>query len=618
MERLFAISFFVILISVFLVGQETDSIKTYTLKQITVFGNKYSIDKTEFPVEKDNLSSVLELGGFNIIRKGVFLAQDIYADGLKRGDYTIVVDGERYHNACPMRMDAPLSRINPIEVESVEFVKSSANLQAGLGGTISINKFAPTDNFNLEGSLTQMFGKSDETDLSLFAEKVNHRISLRYTQGIPYKTGDGKTFKDLYGYKNNTKFQFGEASLYGVIDAWKYTGSIMYTEKVSFPYLQMDEIRSIVYNGSFSYEDHKLYFNYTDHLMNNDLRVSSMFMETDAKNFTVGMVSKYFEIYYRYWNADNRMNMANGSMSIYNNILPQINLYSTNLFHQISYLGFNLSGKVGLSYYYIGNKDVMNFYSAVYDNPKDKRVFPLLGVSISHSDLIGESLSFNNQFDIMAEAPEAEALYINIKRMMGKPYWSGNPNLDQPFRTTLRSNLSAANLSLDLFGSYIFNYVYMAAANVGKQKYQTFDNVNALIAGLNLRLNYEFIESEASYTYGENKTTKKPLLEILPLRISTRFTSPEFYSMKVYLKHTYENAQNRIDGSFLETPSGAWNTIDIGLIWKYSMLIVAVDLQNILDHNFSKHLSYLRDPFASGMRVIEPGTSVRVNVRYSY
>ncbi|MCK9282079.1 MAG: hypothetical protein M0P71_15765 [Melioribacteraceae bacterium] len=141
-------------------SQVSDSLKTYNLKEVLVFGKKYLIDQTEFPVEKDNLTEVLELGGFNIIRKGGFLAQDIYADGLKRGDYTIVVDGERYHNACPMRMDAPITRINPIEVKSINLVKSSSNLQSGLGGVIEVNRSIPTDNFGFSGSISQMLGKS--------------------------------------------------------------------------------------------------------------------------------------------------------------------------------------------------------------------------------------------------------------------------------------------------------------------------------------------------------------------------------------------------------------------------------------------------------------------------
>lgn len=618
MKLLLGTCLFIIFTSKCLIAQDEDSVKIYTLKQITIFGNKYSIDKNEFPVEKDNLSSVLSLGGFSIIRKGVFLAQDVYADGLKRGDYTIVVDGERYHNACPMRMDAPLSRINPIEIKSVEFIKSSANLQSGLGGTIAINKRLPRDDFDFEASVTQSLGKSNETDISLLTEKLNHRISLRYNQGIPYKTGNDKSFKDLYGYKTNSKYQFSEASVYGMVSDWKYSGSIMYSKDISFPYLQMDERKSVVYNASLAFNEYKLYFNYTDHLMNNDLRVSSMFMETKARNLTLGMVSKYFELYYRHWDADNNMRMANGTMPIYNNILPKINLYSGNLFYQVKEDNFNLTGKVGLAYYNIGNKDVLNFYNSIYKNARGDRIFTLLGFSVSHNSHFSGKFAFNNQLDLALEVPEAEVLFVTVKRMMGKPYWSGNPKLDQPFRTTLRSSISASHFSFDLYGSFISNYVYLASALVGMQKYQTFGNVDALIAGTTFRVNYDFIESEVTYTYGENRNTKKPLIEILPLHISTKLTAPEFFNIRFFIKHTYENAQKRVDKSFWEIPTAAWNTIDFGLLWKSSPIVVNVDVQNILNLEYSQNLAYVRDPFSSGMRIIEPGVSVRVNVRYSY
>lgn len=618
MKLLLGTCLFIMFTSKCLIAQDEDSVKIYTLKQITIFGNKYSIDKNEFPVEKDNLSSVLSLGGFSIIRKGVFLAQDVYADGLKRGDYTIVVDGERYHNACPMRMDAPLSRINPIEIKSVEFIKSSANLQSGLGGTIAINKRLPRDDFDFEASVTQSLGKSNETDISLLTEKLNHRISLRYNQGIPYKTGNDKSFKDLYGYKTNSKYQFSEASVYGMVSDWKYSGSIMYSKDISFPYLQMDERKSVVYNASLAFNEYKLYFNYTDHLMNNDLRVSSMFMETKARNLTLGMVSKYFELYYRHWDADNNMRMANGTMPINNNILPKINLFSGNLFYQVKEDNFNLTGKVGLAYYNIGNKDILNFYNSIYKNARGDRIFTLLGFSVSHNSHFSGKFAFNNQLDLALEVPEAEVLFVTVKRMMGKPYWSGNPKLDQPFRTTLRSSLSASHFSLDLYGSFISNYVYLASALVGMQKYQTFGNVDALIAGTTFRVSYDFIESEVTYTYGENRNTKKPLIEILPLHISTKLTAPEFFNIRFFIKHTYENAQKRVDKSFWEIPTAAWNTIDFGLLWKSSPIVVNVDVQNILNFEYSQNLAYVRDPFSSGMRIIEPGVSVRVNVRYSY
>ncbi len=618
MRSLILISASLLFLNVFISAQEIDSVKIYTLNQITVFGKKYSIDKSKFPVEKDNLSSVLELGGFNIIRKGVFLAQDIYADGLKRGDYSIIVDGERYHNACPMRMDAPITRINPIEVETIELVKSSANLQSSLGGTVSIKRSVPKTGFNFSGSLTKVFGKSNETDIALSVEKLENRISLRYNDGIPYETGNNKSFKDLYGYRNNTKYHFGEASLFGAFGDWKYSASFMYTDNVSFPYLQMDEKKSLVYNGSLSYDDYKIYFNYTDHLMNNDLRVSTMFMETHAKNLTIGIKSNNAEAYYRYWNADNNMMMSNGMMKIYNNILPKINLYSANVFHGLEFEGFDLTGKLGFAFYNLGNKDVLNFYSNVFSDVKDKRFFPLAGFSVTRSFLLSNDFSLSGMLDFAAEAPEAEALYVTVKRMMGKPYWSGNPNLNQPFRTTLRTNLSHENFSSEFFLSYISNYVYLASAKVGMQSYQTFGNVNALLAGFSLSTKFDFIESKLNYTYGENAKTKAALAEILPLQVISKVSFPEFYNISLFVKHTYENVQKRVDVSVKETFGSVWNKIDIGLNWNFKPLLFTAEAENIFNNNYSKHLSYVRDPFASGFRIIEPGTTFKVNVRYYY
>ncbi|MEJ2613831.1 MAG: hypothetical protein P8Z35_02645 [Ignavibacteriaceae bacterium] len=602
-----------------LFAQSSDSIKTYTLKEITVVGRKYSIDKSEFPVEQDNLGSVLKLGGFNIVRKGVSLAQDIYADGLKRGDYSVVVDGERYQSACPMRMDAPISRFNPIDVQSIALVKSSANLQSGLGGVIAIHRLNPAENFGLESSISRLFGNSNETNLTLAAEKFRNRISFRYTRGNPYKTGNDKSFKDLYGYKNNTTYQYGEASFYGMSNNWKYSASIMYTQNVTFPYLQMDEINSIVYNASLSYRDYKIYFNYTDHLMNNNLRINPMFMETDTKNLTVGFVSNSLEFYYRNWNADNNMIMNNGAMTLYNNMIPKINSYTANYFQKFSYSGFNISGKLGISYSNIGNKNSSAFYKVLYGDVKDYRIFSQFGLNISRSFVFGESMTLSNQIDISAEAPEAQALYVALKRPMGNPYWSGNPSLKEPVRTTLRTGFNISDFRIEAFGSYIFNYVYLASSIVGMQKYQTFGNIDALIAGLNFHFNYgKYLESDLSYTYGENRTDNKALIEILPLQISTKITSPKVYNIKLYIKHTYENAQKRIDPVFGETASSAWNNIDAGFIWDYTSFTFSLTVENILNNNYSRYLSYLRNPFASGMRIVEPGTTIRTNFRYYY
>jgi iron complex outermembrane receptor protein len=276
------------------------------------------------------------------------------------------------------------------------------------------------------------------------------------------------------------------------------------------------------------------------------------------------------------------------------------------------------SAKIGLSYYRLGDKEVMNFFNQIHSDTKDHRIFPLVGINISKTVLVKNFFSINGMADLAAEAPEAEALFINVKKMMGKPYWSGNPNLDQPIRTTVRTNLSIPHVNLDLFGSYIFNYVYLDSAINGMQKYQTFGNVDALLMGGYLKLAFNFFESEVSYTYGENESNGQPLIEILPLHISNRLYFPVIINIQSYIQHTYENAQKRVDPSLMENPSESWNRIDFGMNMDYGEFMVGIRAENILNANYSKHLSYVRNPFSSGMKIIEPGRSLRLNFRYRY
>jgi len=599
------------------ISQNQDSIKIYYLDNVNVYANKIGLSGSEFPVEKDNLGAVLELGGFSIIRKGVFLAQDVYADGLKKGDIPIVVDGERYHNACPMRMDAPISRINPLEIESIELSKSSTNLQSGLGGLIFINRSTPHNDFNFKGSVTQFAGNLQGTDLTLLAEKFSNRFSFRYAEGTPYKNGDGKSYTDLYQYKDNAKFVFGETSFNGIASNWKYAASFMYSGDISFPYLQMDERKSKVYNASVSYNDYKLYLNYTDHLMDNGLRVSNMSMETNAKNFTLGLTSDFFEVFYRYWDADNKIVPANPMMlTINNNLLPKINLYSGRVQHKFDLAGFNISAKAGISYYHVGNENALDFISSVHAETQNNIIFPTAGLSISNAMLFADKYALSGMIDVAAEAPEAEMLFVNVKKMMNVPWWVGNPALNQPLRTTLRTSLSSEIFSFELFGSYIFNYPYIDKKTIGMQKYQTYSNIDALIAGVSFNFTYSIIDLNASYTYGNNETKNAPLIEIIPLQIITSFSTPALFNIKFHLKHTYQNAQDRVDESLFETASRTWNRIDAGLSGRFNQIIIAVDFENIMNINYAKHLSYVRDPFASKYKVYEPGFNMKINIRY--
>ncbi len=596
-----------------LFAQWSDSVKVYWLEPVEVTSQKLSLGDYQTPVEKDNLSSLLNRNGFNLIRKGVFFAQDIYADGFKKGDVGVVVDGERYHCACPNRMDSPLSRVNPLELESVELNKTAGNIQSGLGGKVSFHRTVPVEPISLKAGLSGSSAASQTFDGSFSAEGFNHRLSLRYSTGLPYEDADGRDFKQLYGYKDNFSYKLAEATFHGAEKLWKYGGAFTYTENVSFPYLLMDEISNKVFSGYVSYSENKIYFNYTDHLMTNQLRVSTGSMVSDAKNLTIGAIGNFYEVFYRNWNIENVI--ATPMTTINNNMLPDVNMYSASLFKKIDFSTISISGRAGVVHHSVGNDKRLDFYKSLYSDAESNRWFPTFGLSTNYSTIISDEWNAAGLIEAASEAPETEYMFIAVQKPMAKPNWSGNPTLNQPIRTTLRGSVGYNFFNLELFGTRVWNYVNLKKDVVGTKPYTTYENVNAYMLGFNFNFNWNFIDMNAGYTYAQNTTNETPLSEIPPFSVSTKLTSPVFYNTLVYVMHTYNNAQLRVDETLNETTTPAWNKIDMGAVYNAGSFLISLEIENITNALYYQHLSYLRDPFSSGNRVFEPGTTVRLNFR---
>jgi hypothetical protein len=283
-----------VLLSRNIFSQTEDSVKNYWLNQVEIRAKRINLGEYSTEISKDRLNNILDNNGFSLIRKGVYFAQDIYADGFKRGDINVVIDGERYHSACPNRMDSPLIRVNPLELSSVELVKNGCNIQSGLAGVVEFKRSIPSAETNVKANLSGSAGAMEGIDLAISGDTKNHRVSFRYAEGNPYKDADGNTFKDLYGYRENFKYKLAEVMMRGNLENISYGMSFTYTDNVSFPYLRMDERLNRVYSAFARYKKHKIYFNYTRHIMDNALRKSPMFMETDAKNLTIGAIGDFY------------------------------------------------------------------------------------------------------------------------------------------------------------------------------------------------------------------------------------------------------------------------------------------------------------------------------------
>ncbi len=132
--------------------------------------------------------------------------------------------------------------------------------------------------------------------------------------------------------------------------------------------------------------------------------------------------------------------------------------------HKVSWQGVDIAARAGLSVYRIGDETILPFISNVHPGAEGDLAFPTFALSLSDSKPVSDALTLGGMFDFVSDAPEAEALFSKVQKASGpsstnSAWTSGNPNLEQPLRGILRTSLSSKVVHLELFGSYIRNYV---------------------------------------------------------------------------------------------------------------------------------------------------------------
>jgi iron complex outermembrane receptor protein len=594
---------------------QTDSVRVYWLSPIEVTANRVFLGQGSSPTTKDNLATVFSQNGFALIRKGTFFAQDVYADGFKRGDLSVVIDGERFYNSCPNRMDSPLTRINPLEMATVDMVKTSSAIQSGLGGTVNFHRTVPEDPPRLTAAASGSSGASESFDLTGLIEGSEHRITLRHSAGIPHLDAEGRDFKTLYGYRENFRYSLTEGAFQGRGGDLRYGGGYTYTQNVSFAYLLMDEIYNKAVNAFVSYAGHKLYFNYTDHLMDNSLRLSMGRMTTHAYNATAGLVGDFYEVTYRYWDANNAI--VTPMTRIQNQLMPGVNVFSAKAQETFQLSPLTIRARLGLQYNTVGERSRLDFHRTLYPGADPTRWFFLFSALVQSQTSFGKDWALAGLLDVTTNPPQTEYLYVGVRKPMGKPWWAGNPSLRQPVRTTLRTSLNYGRFAqLELYGSYVWDYVYLTDRSVGMTQYVTYRNIDALLLGLNLSAEWEHAALKLFYTWAQNQETRSPLSEIYPLRLEGTLTTPAFYGFSALGRVTYHARQGRVDMDLDETPTPSWVKIDLGVDYRLESLLFLFEVDNLTNELYTQHLSYMRNPFSSGARVIEPGRFFRFSIRY--
>lgn len=126
-----------------------------------------------------------------------------------------------------------------------------------------------------------------------------------------------------------------------------------------------------------------------------------------------------------------------------------------------------------------------------------------------------------------------------------------------------------------------------------------------------------FTGAGLSYVRGINDTERLELQEMPPLRgnIWLRFDNGKYFTEA---EGVFAATQTRVDRAIGEKQTPGWGIANIKAGAEFGGLKLVTGVRNIFDRYYYEHLSYSREPFATGIKVPEPGRSWFVSMQWAF
>jgi iron complex outermembrane receptor protein len=625
---------------------------------------------------RDIGEALTEVSGVSKVRKGG-IANDVVLRGFAGKDLNVLVDGERMYGACPNSMDPSAFHADFAEIERVEIGKGPFDVrnQGSLGGVVNIITRRPLMGFRTSANFSA--GSQGYLNPALTASYGAERLSalggFSYRRAEPYTDGSGKRFSE-YG---NFRPGLVESDAFRVGTAWanvavrprrNHTLQFAFTRQeadhVLYPYLMMDAVYDNGDRLNFGYEiggsglvkSLRLqgYFTDVSHWMTDEFRTSSLnlprsySMGTRAKTETFGGKVEAtlrslvigVEAFRRAWDAATEM-AGSGYAPQFSipdattDVLGFYADYGTNLTNDLRLsLGGRLDtakaaadpAKANTNLYYA-------YHSTVLTSATD--TYPSGSVRLSYS--LSPALEVSGSFGHMVRVPDARERYFALKRMGSD--WVGNPGLRPSKNTGIDLGFSWRGRGLSVEPSFYWNSIadFVIVMNQARQNdvpgvmntmARSYQNVDAAIYGSDLDVAYSltskfFLAGGLAVVRGTQTprpdlgAVSRNLAEIPPFssRASLRYDDGR---VMAEVQGIFAGAQTRINSELREEATPGYVVLNLRLGWNLLGATVRLGLDNLLDKAYFDFLSYQRDPFRSGVRVLEPGRNLYLSLSYRY
>lgn len=644
------------------------------MDEITVKGTKLAPQEEVLTIHEVRESPARDIGealkqveGIDIIHKGA-IANDVVLRGQQKDNINVFLDGVRLHGACPNRMDSPSFHFDFAEVEQVKIVKGPYDITnpGGIGGMIDVISKKPGKGFGSDISLTGGSYYIADSLHGLDNGFVNASATVSYGTdlydaliGYAYKysdipeSGDRRNIADVYPATSPNRYKTDamDSKAYEINTGWAKFGlnptnnsrtEISYSyqdaDHVLYPYLLMDADYDRTHMLNWSYRIEKLsplvrevklqaYWNKVDHLMDDRSRQSSAArprfysMQTDADTQTVGAklnatfaagpgaLTLGSDYYNRNWDATNRT-AANGYADTA--MIPDV--FTDNLGFFAGYElpvieKLTLKGGVRTDQTWVKADRPTNKAISETDYTTVAGNIQLIWTPVEH-------LEITTGFGSGIRPPDPQELFINSSRQQGNPYL--NPTRNYELDLGIKYATDRFFVKAALFNNSLHDYINIVPSGSTR----SYANIDANIWGAELgsqfSLPYDlFLKGLLSYTEGKNNTDGRPLSEMPPLRgtLALRYDVNTWF---IEVAENFANSQERVDSALDEQQTPGWVTTDLKAGFNYKALSIYAGVYNLLDKFYYSHLSYQRDPFASGVKVPENGRNLYVTVAYKF
>jgi iron complex outermembrane receptor protein len=643
------------------------------------FQDQLDLSEVRESSAKDVGEALTAVDGVFKIRKGG-IANDVVVRGFQQNNVNFLIDGARIYGACPGHMDPAAQHVDFAEVERVEIVKGAFDIDSAgsLGAELQVVTKTPPLGLHFTPSLS--FGSfnyfNPSATVSLGNAKFRVLAGYSYRVSDPYKDGSGKSFLDHANYTSAALNQHAFDIHTGWFNAeWtpaeNQALSLSYTRQQSgltlYPYETMDSDYDNADRATLKYEIGNLsgvvrairvegYFTQVIHFMSDRYRTSAemamgspWMMAAEPRSRTGGGRAEFdlgkdltvgLEGYHRNWNMVDFMNMS-GMMST-NHSLPNVDTILAGAFadyHHSFTDRLRLSGGLRFDHAAMAT-GVAGLDTDLYFAYQNTR-------STSQSDNYGSgnlrfSYTLPREIEVFAgvgvtgRVPDAEERFL-LRSSMSQPD-VGNPNLPVVRNTEVTAGAiyrrGSSYFKPTLFFSTLDNYILvndqpLLNPMMGMSgSARSFTNVDAHIYGGEVSYGFSLpagfsLRAGSSYSRGTNAPKPEAgvfntnLPEMPPFRTWAALRYAHKWGF-AEIGGTGVGRQGLVDTDLHETPTAGYGLLNVrlGMLWRKWTARIVVD--NLLNRFFYENLSYYRDPFASGVKIPEPGRNFFGQVKYGF